>query len=274
MRSTGKFIPYREDLAERQQFDSMNQLFNGQSLVQIASNLDTWGRSKLNSDGSSGSFSQQCFIMANECHAAAEKIIKLEEENDSLKQLAQFLAGSIAPFPEDLRRRVEELTAGISIDLNEPIDGEVSFGEEDEDEDDDSAERRIDNALEAASGTCRTPGVRIIKIMSALGFDFGDSEDIDASYAKFYKEQEQYRKLTVQKLFVVFGGELVDLSGAPTFRDPNNIHVAGIFDNEKTARDVWKGNAQRTVDNALMRYFVVPLADALNAVAMAEIDRK
>ncbi len=58
-----------------------------------------------------------------------------------------------------------------------------------------------------------------------------------------------------QRLHLVFGGELVD----PTrneFRDTSEMHVVGIFPNYATAYDAWKAEAQRTVDNAHMRYFI------------------
>lgn len=61
-----------------------------------------------------------------------------------------------------------------------------------------------------------------------------------------------------QRLHLVFGGELVDPSGT-TFRDPEKIHVVGIFPNYDAAFRAWKGEAQRTVDNAHMRYFIANL---------------
>ena len=62
----------------------------------------------------------------------------------------------------------------------------------------------------------------------------------------------------VQRLHLVFGGELVD----PTqnvFRDVDDIHVVGIFPDYDTAYNAWKSEAQRTVDNAHMRYFIAHL---------------
>lgn len=62
----------------------------------------------------------------------------------------------------------------------------------------------------------------------------------------------------MQRLHLVFGGELV----SPTetkFKDPNAVDVVGIFPDYKTAYDAWKEAAQRTVDNAHMRYFIAHL---------------
>ena len=62
----------------------------------------------------------------------------------------------------------------------------------------------------------------------------------------------------MQRLHLVFGGELVD----PTknvFKDVNDIHIVGMFPNYQSAFDAWKAEAQRTVDNAHMRYFIAHL---------------
>lgn len=58
-----------------------------------------------------------------------------------------------------------------------------------------------------------------------------------------------------QRLHLVFGGELVDPSGT-TFKDVKDIHIVGMFPDYASAYDAWKSNAQRTVDNAHMRYFL------------------
>lgn len=61
-----------------------------------------------------------------------------------------------------------------------------------------------------------------------------------------------------QRLHLVFGGELTD----PTknqFKDTNDIHVVGIFPDYEKAYNAWKAEAQRTVDNAHMRYFIAHL---------------
>jgi len=61
-----------------------------------------------------------------------------------------------------------------------------------------------------------------------------------------------------QRLHLVFGGELVD----PTqnvFRDLDDIHLVGIFPDYDSAYNAWKSEAQRTVDNAHMRYYIAHL---------------
>jgi hypothetical protein len=61
-----------------------------------------------------------------------------------------------------------------------------------------------------------------------------------------------------QLLHLVFGGELTELDGVE-FKDTENLDVVGIYPNYKEAAEAWRGAAQRTVDNAHMRYFVVHL---------------
>jgi hypothetical protein len=62
-----------------------------------------------------------------------------------------------------------------------------------------------------------------------------------------------------QRLHLVFGGELVD-PGSTVFRDPSAIHVVGLFPSYEAARLAWKAQAQRTVDNAHVRYFIADIA--------------
>ena len=61
-----------------------------------------------------------------------------------------------------------------------------------------------------------------------------------------------------QLLHLVFGGELTAL-GSHEFRDLQKIDVVGVYPNYASAYAAWKGKAQRTVDNAMMRYFIVHL---------------
>lgn len=59
-----------------------------------------------------------------------------------------------------------------------------------------------------------------------------------------------------QLLHLVFGGELTSAEGI-TFKDLAKLDIVGIYPNYRAALDAWRGAAQRTVDNAHMRYFVV-----------------
>ena len=59
----------------------------------------------------------------------------------------------------------------------------------------------------------------------------------------------------VQRLHLVFGGEL-ESPQSNQFADVDAIHVVGLFPDYKAAYSAWKAEAQRTVDDAHMRYFI------------------
>lgn len=79
-----------------------------------------------------------------------------------------------------------------------------------------------------------------------------------ACSAKFAPITQHESETMTQRLHLVFGGELVD-SARTEFRDPDNIHVVGIFPNYQAAHAAWKAEAQRTVDSAQTRYFIAHL---------------
>jgi hypothetical protein len=59
-----------------------------------------------------------------------------------------------------------------------------------------------------------------------------------------------------QLLHLVFGGELKSLDSLE-FRDLDKLDIVGIYPNYASAYAAWKAKAQQTVDNALVRYFIV-----------------
>ena len=59
-----------------------------------------------------------------------------------------------------------------------------------------------------------------------------------------------------QLLHMVFGGELKSLDSVE-FKDLDRLDIVGVYPNYAAAYAAWKGKAQRTVDNALTRYFIV-----------------
>lgn len=71
-----------------------------------------------------------------------------------------------------------------------------------------------------------------------------------------------------QLLHLVFGGELTHLDGTE-FRDLSKLDVVGIYPNYAEAHKAWKAAAQRTVDNAHMRYFIVHMHRLLDPDATA-----
>ncbi|KAB2851432.1 MAG: DUF4170 domain-containing protein [Hyphomicrobiaceae bacterium] len=61
-----------------------------------------------------------------------------------------------------------------------------------------------------------------------------------------------------QLLHLVFGGELSKLD-CHEFRDLAQVDIVGIFPNYAEAHKAWRAAAQRTVDSAQTRYFIVHL---------------
>ena len=62
----------------------------------------------------------------------------------------------------------------------------------------------------------------------------------------------------MSKLHLVFGGRVKDPRSLE-FTDLSKIDFVGLFDNYADAEEAWRGSAQRTVDDAEMRYVVVHL---------------
>ena len=59
-----------------------------------------------------------------------------------------------------------------------------------------------------------------------------------------------------QLLHLVIGGQLADLEHVE-FRDPSKVEFVGAYPNYQAAVKAWRAKSQSTVDNALMRYFVI-----------------
>ena len=71
-------------------------------------------------------------------------------------------------------------------------------------------------------------------------------------------QQKAANQKPKQLLHLVFGGELKNLSGNE-FKNVGKLDIVGIYPNYTGAYAAWKAKAQRTVDNAEMRYFIVHL---------------
>jgi hypothetical protein len=61
----------------------------------------------------------------------------------------------------------------------------------------------------------------------------------------------------MSKLHLVFGGRVKDPRGLDF--DLKTIDLVGVYPDYKSAADAWRGAAQRTVDDAEMKYVVVHL---------------
>ncbi len=62
----------------------------------------------------------------------------------------------------------------------------------------------------------------------------------------------------MSKIHLVFGGRVKDPQTLD-FEDLSKIDVVGFFGDYASAEKAWRGAAQRTVDDAEMRYVVVHL---------------
>lgn len=62
----------------------------------------------------------------------------------------------------------------------------------------------------------------------------------------------------MQKLHLVMGGRVSDPQKLE-FADCDKIDIVGIYPTYEAAVEAWRGAAQRTVDDAEMRYVVVHL---------------
>jgi hypothetical protein len=61
----------------------------------------------------------------------------------------------------------------------------------------------------------------------------------------------------MSKMHLVFGGRVKDPRGLDF--DLSTIDMVGLFPDYDSAYDAWRSNAQRTVDDAEMKYVVVHL---------------
>ena len=75
---------------------------------------------------------------------------------------------------------------------------------------------------------------------------------------RFAKRSAGARQPAMSKLHLVFGGRVSDPRGLD-FTDLNAVDIVGLFDSYADAEEAWRGAAQRTVDDAEMKYVVVHL---------------
>lgn len=62
----------------------------------------------------------------------------------------------------------------------------------------------------------------------------------------------------MHKLHLVMGGRVSDPQGLD-FVDLDKMDLVGVYGNYDEAEDAWRGCAQRTVDDAEMKYVIVHL---------------
>ena len=62
----------------------------------------------------------------------------------------------------------------------------------------------------------------------------------------------------MQKLHLVMGGRVKDPRGLE-YTDLKSLDIVGVYPDYAAAEEAWRGAAQRTVDDAEMRYVIVHL---------------
>lgn len=62
----------------------------------------------------------------------------------------------------------------------------------------------------------------------------------------------------MSKMHLVMGGRVSDPQTLE-FKDLSKIDLVGVFPDYASAEEAWRSNAQRTVDDAEMRYVIVHL---------------
>ena len=72
----------------------------------------------------------------------------------------------------------------------------------------------------------------------------------------------------MSNLHLVFGGRVKDPQTLD-YRDLKSIDIVGMFPDYKSAEKAWRGAAQKTVDDAEMKYVVVHLHRLLEPEMMA-----
>lgn len=73
-------------------------------------------------------------------------------------------------------------------------------------------------------------------------------------------------------MFIVYGGE-VNLA-TDEFRDPSKIEFVGAYVEYADAEKAWRGRTQRTVDIAVMRFYIAPFHGPITKLQLLEFVRK
>ena len=106
---------------------------------------------------------------------------------------------------------------------------------------------------------CAGPGLQalLLEKVSLVVEQFESSKDRKTDFGFMgTRMSDRNDNDNVQLLHLVIGGELVD-PNKTEFIDLEKVDFVGAFGSYAEARAAWLGAAQRTVDNAHMRYFVL-----------------
>jgi len=92
---------------------------------------------------------------------------------------------------------------------------------------------------------------------------FDASTDKQKDFKEMGTKMSDRDQKSIQLLHIVIGGELVD-PNRTEFKDLDKVDFVGAYACFEDAQAAWKGAAQRTVDNAHTRYFILHAHDLLD----------
>ncbi len=92
---------------------------------------------------------------------------------------------------------------------------------------------------------------------------FDTSEDKQRDFKEMGTKMSDREMKSIQLLHIVMGGELVDPMRTE-FKDLKKVDFVGAFASFEDAQKAWRAAAQRTVDSAHTRYFILHAHDLLD----------
>lgn len=93
--------------------------------------------------------------------------------------------------------------------------------------------------------------------------DYDASTDKQKDFKEMGTTMSDREEKSIQLLHIVIGGELVD-PNRTEFKNLKDVDFVGAYANFAEAQKAWKSAAQRTVDNAHTRYFILHAHDLLD----------
>jgi len=100
---------------------------------------------------------------------------------------------------------------------------------------------------------CASPRLHALLLKQVKAVDVPSIQKQLETKMSDHKDED---KTPEQLLHIVIGGELIDPMKTE-FKDLSKVEYVGAYPNYGSARDAWKDAAQRTVDNAHMRFFIL-----------------
>lgn len=103
----------------------------------------------------------------------------------------------------------------------------------------------------------------LLERMKPLLAQFDASEDKQRDFKEMGTKMSDREMNSIQLLHIVMGGELVDPMRTE-FKDLKKVDFVGAYASFEEAQKAWRSAAQRTVDSAHTRYFILHAHDLLD----------